>query len=115
MEFERYRLPGGRVVEVDASASKGAAEIGFTEKGGRIVTAKKVVEAAEQHADRCIAAAQRLEKEARRLKDHAKSIRENTRTGRFYTDAEIENFEMHKVSDIESAARRAVELAKGEG
>lgn len=42
MDFEMYRLPDGRVVPVDASASKGAATIGFTLKGGRIVTAVHV-------------------------------------------------------------------------
>lgn len=39
MTFEFYRLPDGRVVPVDATASKGAPAIGFTLVGGRIVTA----------------------------------------------------------------------------
>lgn len=39
MPFDYYRLPSGEVVPVDATASKGARAIGFTEKSGRIVTA----------------------------------------------------------------------------
>lgn len=42
MTFELYRLPLGRIVSVDASASKGAPEIEFTLADGRIVTAVKV-------------------------------------------------------------------------
>jgi len=47
MVFEAYRLPDGQVVNVDATASKGAAVIGFTLKGGRIVDAVLVT------VDRC--------------------------------------------------------------
>lgn len=116
MKFESYQLPDGKIVKIDADLTRGAAEVSFTLKGGLVVMAKSVavVEAAERHADRIIAAAQELEAEARRLKDHAKTVRALTRTGRFYSQAEIDNFDMHKVSNIESAARRAVELAKGE-
>lgn len=74
-----------------------------------------VIEAAEVHADRMIAAAQVLEAEARRLKDHAKTIRELTRTRvRLYSQDEIENFDAHKISNIQNAAMRAIECAKGE-
>ena len=72
-----------------------------------------VIEAAEVHADRCIAAAQALEAEAKRLKDHAKSIRENTRSGRLYTQWDIDNFAMHKAGNIEYASRQAIKLAEG--
>lgn len=37
--FELYTLPDGRVVRVDASASKGASVIGFTLASGRVVEA----------------------------------------------------------------------------
>lgn len=42
MEFINYRLPGGRVVPCDASATKGAREIDFTLEDGRIVKAYRV-------------------------------------------------------------------------
>ncbi len=42
MEFEYYRLPDGGIIPVDVTASKGAATIGVTERGGRIVTATRV-------------------------------------------------------------------------
>jgi hypothetical protein len=42
MTFDRYRLPDGRVVNVDSTASKGAQTIGFTLIGGTIVTATLV-------------------------------------------------------------------------
>ena len=40
--FQSYRLPDGTVVPVDASAAKGAPTIGFTLKGGEVVTATRV-------------------------------------------------------------------------
>lgn len=40
--FERYRLPDGRVVSVDATASKSRPTIGFTLPGGEIVQAQWV-------------------------------------------------------------------------
>jgi hypothetical protein len=42
MDFELYRLPNGRIIRVDATASKGAKVIGFTEVGGRVVDATLV-------------------------------------------------------------------------
>ncbi len=72
--------------------------------------ANAVVEAAEVHADNVISAAQVLEAEAKRLREHAKAIRANTRTGRFYSAAEITNFEFHKRADVLNAAARAVAL-----
>lgn len=39
MDFDTYRLPDGRIVPVDASASKGLPTIGFTLKGGKVVDA----------------------------------------------------------------------------
>jgi hypothetical protein len=48
MRFDYYRLPDGRVVPVDATASKAAKTIGFTEIGGRIVTATLVSPAAPE-------------------------------------------------------------------
>lgn len=42
MEFEEYRLPDGRIVNVDASASKGRAWIDFQLAGGAMVVAKIV-------------------------------------------------------------------------
>jgi hypothetical protein len=72
-----------------------------------------VIEAAERHADRVIGAAQALEAEARRLRDHALNVRANTRTGNYYTDAEIENFDRHKIADIEIGARIAIEAIEG--
>ena len=45
--FDRYRLPDGSIVRIDASASKGLATIDFTLKGGAIVLATKVPESRE--------------------------------------------------------------------
>lgn len=74
-----------------------------------------VVEAAEVHADRIIAAADHLAKHVQRMKEHAKTIRANTRTGELYTADQIQNFEDFQVTYIQSATARAVALAKGEG
>lgn len=49
MDFELYRLPDGRIIPVDATASKGAKVIGFTEKGGRVVDAEFVAKASDMH------------------------------------------------------------------
>jgi hypothetical protein len=42
MTFTDYRLPDGSIVACDASATKNAAEIGFTLKGGTVVRAVRV-------------------------------------------------------------------------
>ena len=42
MTFENYRLPDGRIVRVDATASKGAATITYELARGNIVTATRV-------------------------------------------------------------------------
>ena len=42
METTRYQLPSGEIVDVDATAAKGALVIGFTLKGGQVVEAKRV-------------------------------------------------------------------------
>ena len=75
---------------------------------------RHVSEAAERHADAVLAAAQLLEAEVKRLKAHAKAVRANMRTGRFYTDSEIANFEMHKVADVKRTAELAAAAARGE-
>lgn len=51
MTFEMYRLPDGRVVPVDATASKGARTIGFTLTGGEVVTAVAEFPAADMTQD----------------------------------------------------------------
>ncbi len=42
MNTTDYRLPDGRIVAVDSTAAKGAAVIGFTLVGGRVVDAVRV-------------------------------------------------------------------------
>lgn len=51
MEFERYQLPSGEIVDCDATATKGASMIRFTLKGGQIVMAKRV---REERNGRCV-------------------------------------------------------------
>ena len=51
MDFTRYQLPSGEIVDVDATAAKGQLFIGFTLKGGRVVTAKRVQ---EERNGRCL-------------------------------------------------------------
>lgn len=41
MPFQAYRLPNGQLVDVDATAAKGAPVIDYTLKGGQIVKATR--------------------------------------------------------------------------
>jgi hypothetical protein len=67
-----------------------------------------VSENAQIHADRVLSAAKQLEREIKRLKEHAAAIRANVKAGRVYSDAEIENFRSWREHDIRYAADRAV-------
>lgn len=42
MPFETYRLPSGRLVDCDATATKSAPVIDFTLQGGQIVKAERL-------------------------------------------------------------------------
>jgi hypothetical protein len=42
MPFQAYRLPSGQIVDVDATAAKGARIIDFTLAGGEIVQAVRL-------------------------------------------------------------------------